>query len=225
VQLFYTRAGRPEELVLFLRANVVPEITVEPAALVVFTSGPLQRTITLVERRPQALTLTGVRTTSPHLRAGASEPSRNEAGHWARVITLEVLSDFPEGRHEETLTIATADPTFGEWRVPVTVVKRSRNTVSVTPEAVTFTEPAGQALPTRLVRLRGQDEQEVVVERVEAGDPAIHSEWAQGPGRQVTLKVSVDAAKAPHGLQGEVRCYLRQPSAQVVTIPVTWIVK
>ncbi len=225
VQVFYTCASRSEELNLQLRANVVPEITVEPAALVVFTSGPLQRTIYLIERRPQPLALAGLRTTSPYLRVQAGAAGRDDAGHWTRSITLDVLPDFPEGRHEETLAIIPADPAFGEWHVPITVVKRVRNSVSFTPETLTFTGPVGQALPARLLRLRGQEDQPVVVERVEATDPALRCDWAQGPGQQVTLKVSVDTAKAPHGLQAEVRCYLRQPTLQMVSIPVTWIVK
>jgi hypothetical protein len=222
VELSYQSDGRPQGLELLVRANVIPEITVEPTALVVFTNGPIRRDVTLVERRPQPLALTGVRTTSPHLRARAGEPSRDEAGHWSRTIALEVLADFPEGRHEEALTIATADPTFGEWKVPVTMVKRARKSVNVAPEAVTFTGTPGEAPPARLVRISGHGDQEVVVDRVEAGDPAVQCQWAQGPGPQVTLKVRIDSSRAAVGLKSEVRVYLRQPSELTVTIPVTW---
>jgi hypothetical protein len=225
VQVFYRSAGRTEALELVLRANVIPEITIEPAALVVFTSGPIRRDLTLIECRPRPLALTDVRCTSPYLQVQAGAPVRNQAGHWSRVLTLEVLPACPPGRHQEAITIAPADPMLAEWQVPVTVVKHSRNAVRVTPEAITFTGPARQALPARLIRISARDEQEVVVDRVEAGDPAIQCEWAQGPGRQITLKVRVDAAKAPAGLQSEVRLYLRQPAAQSVTIPVLWTPK
>jgi len=58
--------------------------------------------------------------------------------------------------------------------------------------------------------------------RVEAGDPAVQCQWAQGPGPQVTLKVRIDSSRAAVGLKSEVRVYLRQPSELTVTIPVTW---
>lgn len=222
VRVSYQSAGQPGELSLLLRANVIPEISVEPAALVVFANGPLRRDVTLVERRPQPLALTGVRTTSPHLRARAGEPGRDVAGHWSRAIALEVLADYPEGRHEESLTITPADPALGEWKVPVTVVKRSGKAATAAPEAVTFTGTPGEALPARLVRISGHGDQEVVVDRVEPGDPAVQCQWAQGPGPQVTLKVRLDPARAAVGLQTQIRVHLRQPAEQTLTIPVTW---
>jgi hypothetical protein len=220
VRLAYQNGNEPRELTFTLSANLIPEISVEPSAVVVmFTHGALSRTITLTERRPEPLTLAGVRTTSPYMRASVGEPRRDSEGHWSRIITLEILPDFPEGPHDESLVIAKAERQ-DEWRVPVTIVKRSRDRVLVAPEAVTLNGPLDQQSP-RLVRISGK-EQDVVLEHVEADDPAVQCEWVPGPGRHATLKVRLDPARVRgDSLQCTVRVQLRQPP-QTIAIPVTW---
>ena len=86
-----------------------------------------------------------------------AEPSRDADGHWTWRVKLEVASDLPEGRHAEIIDFFTDDPMYTHLRVPVTVVKRSRQRVTATPETVTLTIPAGQPVPSRLLLVRDAD--------------------------------------------------------------------
>src|SRR5207247_982415 len=57
VRLTCRERDRISELELSLTARVVAEVTVEPAALVVYSHSPITATVTLRDRRAQPLTI------------------------------------------------------------------------------------------------------------------------------------------------------------------------
>jgi hypothetical protein len=202
---------------LELLANLLTEIKVEPAKLAIFTNSSLHHDITVTDMRPKGLKVTQALFASPHL--GASVTAVAPASYR---ITVDVRAALPDGRHEDVLCIATDDPVYRELRVPVSVVKRSRQSVTAMPSQVELIVPRGQAAPSRVVLLRGGDGgEEVKVERVEADNPALHCRWAAGPGKMATLRVSVDHTQVKDTLSSAVRIYVSKPTAVVVTIPVT----
>jgi hypothetical protein len=222
VRVRYQEDGRPGELTVVLGARIVSEIAVEPPALVLTTEGVLAHEVILTDRRPRPLTITAVQLATPQLHAQTGTPHANAAGRRACAVRVEVAADCPEGRHEDVLRILTDDATYPELDVPVTVVKHAARAVRALPEAVDFSAPAGQPLPSRIVLLCSADGREVVVEGVEADDPAIECRWAAGPGPRATLKVRVDRARlAGNSLHSAVRVHLRQPAAQTLVVPVT----
>jgi hypothetical protein len=219
VQLFYTCGGRACDLTLALRATVLTEITLQPAALVLQTETSVSSSVTLTDGRATPLTATGVRTSAPLLRAVLQEDRLDTAGHKVVGVRLDVEPGFPEGRHDETLQIFTSDPEYPELRVPVTVVKHSRASVSATPAEVAL-RAEGRALPARIVLLRGPEGQEVAVEKVESDNSAVHCTWAKGPGEMATLRVQVDrAAVTADGLHATLRVRLAKPATEL-TVPV-----
>jgi hypothetical protein len=193
----YRQSGQEGELALFVYARVVAEISLQPPMLMLYTDSTISHEITLTDRRPQPLAVTASETTSPWLRTRVGEPRREPDGRWTRTISLEVLPGFPEGRHDGAVRIVSADPTYPELKVPLSVVKRSRQQVSITPGAVTLSGTRGEPLPSRIVLLAAEDGREVVVERVAADDPAIRCTWAKGPGPRATLRIRVDQAGLP----------------------------
>lgn len=220
VQLFYTGGGRASDLTLTLRATVVAEITVQPAALVLQTESSVGSTVALTDSRPAPLTATGVRTSSPMLRAELQEARRDPQGRKVVPVRVEVETGFPEGRHDETLQIFTSDPEYPELRVPVTIVKRSRTLVGATPAEVLLRASGSGALPAKVVLLRGAEGQEVAIDRVESDNASVRCTWAKGPGRMSTLRVQVDrAAVTSDGLHATLRVRLAQPATEVV-VPV-----
>jgi hypothetical protein len=220
VQLFYSCGGRPCDLTLALRATVVTEITMQPAALVLQTETSIRSTVTLTDGRPTPLNPTGVRTSSPMLRAELGEAHSDAKGRKLMPVQLKVESGFPPGRHDETLQIFTSDPEYPELRVPVTVVKHVRAAVSATPAEVSLRLDGSASLPARVVRLRGAGGQEVAVEKVESDNPAVRCTWAKGPGDMATLRVLVDrSGVTSDGLHANLRVRLARPVAEV-TVPV-----
>jgi hypothetical protein len=223
VQVTYTTGGKVHEMPLVLQARVLTEVTVQPASLTIFTDAVVVHEVKLIERRDKPLTVTNVRCTSSWVKPQLGQPARDPSGQWSRSIQIDVLPGCPEGRRDETLSILTSDPGYPELRVPMTVIKRSRQQVSVTPATVAWEGPAGQPLPSRTVLLRVQDDQELVVEKVEADHPAVQCHWAAGSKQTVTIKLQLDRAKlSGDSLRGVLKVQLQKPAAQTLTVPLTW---
>jgi hypothetical protein len=212
--------GKEHEVPVFVTAIVLSEVTVRPATLVVYTDTAIGHELTLLDRRPQPLSVKAALTTCPHVKARVSEPARRD-GVWRWTVALEVQADCPEGRHEAMLHLHTGDRDYPELKLPFTVVKRSPRRISAIPSAVSLLGTDGQALPARVVLLGCSDEQPVLVEGVEADHPAIRCTWAAGPGPRATLRVQVDRARiSGDSLQGSVQVRLSKPVPQTVLIPV-----
>src|SRR5262249_50188852 len=151
--------------------------------------------------------------TSPHLSAQFTAEGRTSRVH------LEVKEGLPAGTHEEMLSIVTDDPGYRELRVPVTITKRDRASVSAAPATVNLTIPRGQPASSRIVLLRGEGDQPVEVEKIEVDNPALSCRWAPGPGKMATLKVTVDQIRITDVLRGSIKVHTRKPAA-TVAIPV-----
>jgi hypothetical protein len=217
------RSGEQEgELTLALTATVVPTVSVEPAGLGIATEAGVQRVITLVDRRRDPLAITVVHTTSTKLRAVQGEPARDAEGRTVYTIRLDVAPDFPEGRHDETLFIFTNDAAFRELKVPVTVFKKLRRLVVVTPENVSVAAAKGEPVPSSLVRLRGPDGDAIEIERVEADHAAVRCTWAVGPNNLATVKVTFDRDKIDGDeVRGAIHVHVAKPAPQTLTIPIS----
>jgi hypothetical protein len=219
VQVQFTDAGQERTQSLHVCATLVSEIKVEPAKLILSTQGPIRHDIVITDQRALPFRVTHAQTSSPHLSATVSQAE----GRTQRV-RVEVKESLPPGRHEHQVGIVTDDPSYRELRVPVTVVKRAKTDISVAPETVNLMLSKGQP-GSRVVLLRGEGEQEVIVDRIETDSAALACRWAAGPGKMATLKVSVDGAKVVETLKGTVRVHIRKPSPTTVTIPVVCTVR
>jgi hypothetical protein len=223
VTVRYREGHEEHELSLQMAATVVTQISVTPPSLVLYTTSAIEHEIALTDRRQTPMTVTAVQASSPHLRTRLGDWQRNDEGHSVRTIAVEVLPDFPEGRREETLQVFTSDPEYRELRIPVTVVKRPRQTVSASPDSLAVSTAADEPIPSRIVMLRSADDQPVVVERVECDDAAVTCTTAAGPGLRATLKVQIDRAKVKgDALEAKVRVMLKQPAGQTITVPLIW---
>jgi hypothetical protein len=212
------------EVGLRLTAHLVTEVSVQPAALILFTDKPVSHELVLTDVRAQPLTATDVRAGLPGLQASVGEQGRDPLGHAVQKIRLAVTEECPEGRHEDFLQILTDDPGYRDLRVPVTVVKRARQRLAATPGEVTLTAPPGQPAPSRIVLIRDNDDQGVVIDKVEADDPAVTCQWAQGPNKMATVRVRVDRAQIRgNSLHATVQVHVSRPQPDVLLIPVTFM--
>jgi hypothetical protein len=209
------------EATLDLRGRVITEIVVQPPSLTLYTLGNLGHQLTLTDLRERPLTVVQVRTTSPGVKAQVTQTGQDLAGHRQITVGLRVEGTCPNGRYEEVVSLLTDDNTYPELRVPVTVVKRSRQRVSASPASVTIQAAPGQALPSRIVLLRPGGEEAVGVNHVETDDPAVVCTWAAGPENLATLKISINRDRLPaNGLRSAVHVHLDKPVSEVLTIPV-----
>ena len=214
--------NRTQEIALSLSGRVVTEIIVEPTAMTMFAEAAVAHAIRLTDLRPQPLNLTQVRASSDRLKARLVDEYRDNSGHVVRKVKVEIGNDYPEGRHEEAVTLFTDDPTYRELKVPVTIIKQPRQRIRVSPNPVSLVGRTGQPVPARMVLIRDREGQAVVVEEVRADHPGIRATWAAGPGAMATVKITLDRSQLAAGtLQSALHIHLRKPVPEVVTVPLS----
>lgn len=197
-----------------MSADIINEITIQPASLALFTSAELAQNIVLTDSRSQPLKVLAVRSSHQCLKG---ELVSQEGG----TIRLRVVATgaFPPGRHDETIALYTNDALYAHLAVPVTVVKEQRRRVMAIPEAVTF--PPDQAAGPVMVRLRCPTGEAIAIDKVEASDPAIGCRWAAGADGWATLRVHLDQSKLKAGsLDGQLTVFFRRPAGECLVIVV-----
>ena len=70
-QITYRAGTAVKELTLSLKAQVINDVAVQPAAVTLLTGGVVSQEIVLADRRSQPLRVTEIRTSSPRLTARA----------------------------------------------------------------------------------------------------------------------------------------------------------
>jgi hypothetical protein len=203
---------------LELLAELITEVKVEPAKLTLSTAGPLRHVVVVTDLRPHPLHVTQARCSSPFIPTEVQ--TAKDVAAVVQRVALEVTDQLPEGKHEVVLSIFTDDPIYRELRVPVTVVKRSRQRVQAAPATVDLVIPRGQPAPSRIVLLQAEGDEPVEVERVEADAPALRCRWTKGPGKMATLKLGVDPTRVAETLKGTVRVHISRPAPACLEIPV-----
>jgi hypothetical protein len=222
VKLLYRCGNAEHELPLQLTGEVVTEISVQPAGLILFVDRAVGHEVVLTDHRDRPLSVVDLRTSTPHLHSRLVEKTQDEQGHTIYRFELVVGEAFPEGRFEEALALYTDDPAYREIKVPVLVLKRNRQQLAATPSEVNLQVPPGQAIPSRIVLLRDPENRGVAVESILADDPAISSLWAPGPNNMATLRIKVDRALLQgNSLQSAVHVQISKPVRETLTIPVT----
>jgi hypothetical protein len=209
------------EISLRVKAKIVREIVVEPAAVSMYVDGPIQSEIRLTDLRPQPLTVTTVASSATWLQAHQAAEERDGSGRLVRIVHLRVAENAPQGAHEESLSLFTNDPGYLEIKVPVTIVKRSRQRVTATPNRVDLTADAGSSFLKRTLLIRDRENQDVVVEAVSSEDPTVTCQWVKGPGSMTTVKIKVDT-KGIHERNWNTTLHVQvaKPVVQTLIIPV-----
>jgi hypothetical protein len=221
----YRDGGETRQAELFLKGRVITEIAVQPAAMSIFTGAAAAHEITLTDLRDRPLSVTGVHSSSPHLKGEVKQAVIDGAGHRVVTVALALAASCPEGRYEETVVLLTDDAEYRELTVPVTVVKRPKQRVTASPGSVSVSAARGQAVPSRIVLLRPAGDEAVAVDGVEADDAAVSCTWAAGPDNMATLKVSIDRTKLPaDGLLSAIHVHISKPISETITVPVTCLV-
>jgi hypothetical protein len=218
----YQSGGAAHQAELVLHGRIVTEVTVQPAVLTIFTENAATHEIVLTDLRDRPLNVTGVSASSPHLHGEVRETTTDAAGHRLVRIALSLATACPAGRYEETVAILTDDTIYRELTVPITVVKRPRQSVTASPTAVSLAAARGQPVPSRIVLLRPAGAEAVAVQSVEADDPAIVCTWAAGPDNCATLKVRIDRTKlTAESLRSAIHVHISKPTSETITVPVT----
>jgi hypothetical protein len=215
------REGNTEgELPLHIQADLVRDVTLQPAALLVHTTAPIRHTLTLLEHREKPMEIRAAVTSAPGVEVRV-EPVVREVNAWRRMITVDIGGQCPQGQVQGIVCLYTDDPTCPELKVPLTIHKQTSGRVKVAPSTAEILANVQGALPARVMHVTATTGEAVVVERVEPSHPCIRCSFASGPGSRATLRIHVEREQLPAGpFEGSVKVYMRQPVGEVVTVPV-----
>jgi hypothetical protein len=217
----FRQRGKESQISVRIRVRLVTEVTVQPAAVTLVTAGTMTQMVTLMDLRPEHLTVVEVQTSSPFLKARVLDQKRDDAGHWLARLQLAVESGFSPGRHEEKLSIISQDTLYRRLEIPVTILKQASAQVSASPSQVLL-QPGPGRTASFLIRLRAAGNQPVYIAKVETGSPALTCRWASGPDRESTLRFELDLSRwDDQDFDGEaVRVHFSSPANEILTIPV-----
>jgi hypothetical protein len=217
----YRQGSAHAEALLQVRARVVAEISVQPAALTIVADSAVNHDICISDTRRDSLAVRAVHSSSPRLTARLTNAGQNEPHQKSWSVRISVSDDFPPGRHEEAVVIYTDDPGYRELRVPITIMKRQPQRLAALPNQVTWTAAPDSPLPAQLVRVRDRDNQAVLIDRIVADNPAITCRWAPGPETMATVKILVDSRLLSGGaMRSAIHVHVGKPVREVLTIPV-----
>jgi hypothetical protein len=206
----YRQGTQMRETTLILAASIRNEITVEPSILAMMVETSLKQELTITDHRPSPSKVKAVLASSPAIRV-TTQPTANGV---TRVLLEVSAIALTAARQEETLSIYFDDPFYRELQVPITLVKANRPTLTASPQQVEIVGAGSQ-----LVRLRGNGDMPVRIDKAEANQPGIKCTWAAGPGNDATLKISTDAT-AGFTTPARVLVHLAEPAGATVVIPV-----
>jgi hypothetical protein len=119
----YKDGEQIREQPLLVVADVVTEVSIQPASMMLYAETASSHEVTLTDLRAEPLQILDVRTTAPFLLAQAGPFQKDSFGYFTCKIKVSTTADISMGRHEEMLVIYTADPVYRELRLPITVVK------------------------------------------------------------------------------------------------------
>jgi hypothetical protein len=218
----YASGETARDLPVRLTATVSRDVSVEPAALMLSAEGAITGTVTVIDRRPKPLTVTGARLGIKGVSA-IVQPRKRAEGLVTQAIDVAVAADVPPDQYADELCLDTDDPTTPEIRVPLRVVKRAVGKgVQAFPGTASLRFAKGQETATTLLRLKDAADAQVTVGEASSDQAGIAVKWAAGPDRMVTVRVTVDRAKAPPSGIGVVTVKVTGPATETVLIPVSW---
>lgn len=217
----YQVNGTARETVLELIAKLTTDVTVEPAALVLHVNQPFTQNVLLSDRRPKTFQITRALSSTEHLTVRVGAVGRSKDGRWCRDLQIDLAGDHPDGRFEQIVSLYTDDPEYPEIRLPVTVVKRSHYRLSATPAQAVMELRGGQQTASRLVLIRDEQQQPIVINRAVADHPALSCRWSEEPGSTGSVRITLDRTKlTEQTLDANVRIYVTKPDPYLLTIPV-----
>lgn len=220
--LTYRDNGQLKRKTLTLSATIRKEVIVQPAALLIYTTGTAKHRLTLTDTRAKPLSITKLLSDSEHIKARVVKQTKDSKGQTVYDIELSVIGEIPAGQTHHALTIVTNDAGYQQLYVPMTIHKRSAAKVVASPSRVEWTGPKDEALPSKIVLLRSGGTEAVLIDRLLAHHPAITCRWAKGPGKFATVKFTIDASKVKGDkLETAVDIFVSSPSTLQLSVPIS----
>lgn len=191
---------------VMMTGTLIREVMIDPPALAFSVeAGEVSREIRIRDSRQTKLVITGLASTSKHLAV-------KQDGDAIRVV---LAADAPFGESRETISIATSDADYPEFRIPVTISKRKAACVKAYPDTLDLDRQSDRI---GLVQLRRPDGRTLRIEKCSVVSGCV-VEWSKDAGLVATVRVRLAGEAAVHG---EILIDLADPPGERLRVPVRW---
>jgi len=216
IRVPYTQGTAAGAIELGMTANLIQEVSLQPASLAMSLTGAAKHTWTLTDVRAKPLAIVECATGHEHLSVtiGAAKAGKQE-------FTLHVADGLKPGRLNTLLVLTTDDEACRTLRVPVLLEKRSSTDVVATPEEADIITSAGKHTASTLVQLRHHGKS-FRIASVESFTPGVTVKSPTEADTVLTLRVIADTATAGATGVGSLSVTFADEKLPKLLIPVKW---
>ncbi len=221
INIRYKEAGEIKELALEVKALIQVEVEVTPAASAIFTDRAITHTFSVKDMRAKPMRIIAADSSNARVTFQIHPPTLNENKESIQTITVRISELLTPGKHDLWIHLVSDDASYGEMKIPLTIVKRDGKLASAAPSRLYLEGSVGIPFGAKMVRINKAGTEPVKVDKVECSHPAFKCTWAQGPGDDATIRLLLDEKKLPPGETiAELRVLLKGHQTQSVIIPV-----
>lgn len=221
INIRYKEAGEIKELALEVKALIQVEVEVTPAASAIFTDRAITQPFSVKDMRAKPMRIIAADSSNARVTFQIHPPTLNENKESIQIITVFISELLTPGKHDLWIHLVSDDASYGEMKIPLTIVKRDGKLASAAPSRLYLEGSVGIPFGAKMVRINKAGTEPVKVDKVECSHPAFKCTWAQGPGDDATIRLLLDEKKLPPGETiAELRVLLKGHQTQSVIIPV-----
>lgn len=221
INIRYKEAGEIKELALEVKVLIQVEVEVTPAASAIFTDRAITHTFSVKDMRAKPMRIVAANSSNAQVTFQIHASTLNENKESIQTITVYISELFTPGKHDLWIHLVSDDVSYGEMKIPLTIVKRDGKLASAAPSRLYLEGSVGIPFGAKMVRINKAGTEPVKVDKVECSHPAFKCTWAQGPGDDATIRLLLDEKKLPPGETiAELRVLLKGHQTQSVIIPV-----
>ena len=210
-------ATAEERITLELVAKIVKEIDVKPPMLAISTEGAAKSTIVLTDRRATPLTVKSITSTTTHLSAVVREAKDGTIS-----IDVSIADGVATGSHDETILITTSDPLYPELRVPVRIIKRSKDAVRASPDSLDLRIATESVTASGVIQFRRPNAANIQIATATCTSKGVSLKWSAGNGTVATIRATIDLTTAGASGQTTIRVVFTEPVSEEVIVPLAW---
>jgi len=200
--------------------KLLREISVVPPSIAASTTGALTQTIVVTDRRATTLQVKSALCANNAITAEVQTSAKLD-GVQTQEVVVKVGDKLKPGTHEEFLILATNDTACPELRIPIRIVKRAADGISVSPETFTIRLNTNQAESSGLVQLRAGGKP-IAIQNVECKQAGVSVRWSEGREPVCTIRARVNHAAAGSAGTAEAIVTFAEPAGVKQTILVNW---
>ena len=211
-------ATMEERITLELVAKIVKELEVKPPMLAISSEGAAKSTIVLMDRRATPLTVKAITSTSTYLTANVREAKEGTIS-----IEVSIAEGVATGSHDETILITTSDPLYPELRVPVRIIKRSKDAVLALPESLDLHIATESVTASGVVQFRRPNAANIQIATATCTGKGVSLKWSAGSGAVATIRATIDLRTAGASGQTTIRVTFNESTSEEVIVPLAWV--